>query len=147
MAQNNENMKTVVVVLLSAEECRTSTGAQPVTVRRSRAARKAASGAPPTHPLVRWCLGPWARRRGTPAAVRPFFVHRGQRRPASRYAARSTPATARRQAGAASPRDPGVAARRGLGSRARSAVSRVSLSAELGRVWPRVGGGLFSIFE
>ena len=63
----------MVVVLITAEECRASTGAQPVTVSRSRAARKRPAARAPAG-----CGGAWGPGRGgvglPPPSARSSFT-------------------------------------------------------------------------
>jgi len=86
----------VVVVLLTVEECRASTGAQPVTVSRSRAARKRPAARAPAGAVVPGALGAaaWDSRRRPPVLRSPWStptckplrcsINAGHRTPASR---------------------------------------------------------------
>jgi len=139
MAQNNENMKNSPPWLLSCYQQRNAAQAQGHSRSRSDAAGQPARQQAARRPRTRWCGGVWGPGRGG-AGLPP---------PSARSLLAAVNADAlldqRRPPHAGKPEPPrlGVQASPPVGvSARRSAVSRVSLSAELDRVWPRVGGGL-----
>ena len=148
MAQNNENMKNSPPWLLSCYQQRNAAQAQGHSRSRSDAAGQPARQQAARRPRTRWCGGAWGPGRGgvglpPPSARSSFTVVNADLQAATLLDQRRPP-----HAGKPEPPRLGVQASPPVGvSARRSAVSRVSLSAELDRVWPRVGGGLFSIFE
>ena len=113
--------------------------------RRTAGNGKPQPGRPqaPRRPRTRWCGGAWGPGRGgvglpPPSARSSFTVVNADLQAATLLDQRRPP-----HAGKPEPPRLGVQASPPVGvSARRSAVSRVSLSAELDRVWPRVGGGL-----